>query len=262
MIRGATVLPIMNCVVLYGKTDWKEEYQFHLFKIKGNEFKRVTSFKSMCNHDKDYTLTPLIISGQEHLAASCADCEQIDLYSLKTKRWSVAFKDDNNHPYCMCAGTDNKLYISTFFHQVLELDCSKPKFFGLAKKFTTSCFHMCYLPFPHTYLAIYDHESELIKAFSLHTNQEIWQCGQEIDGKITYPEALLCSARHDALLVADGGNGRILVLDPKNGAHVQTIPLAGFGEIWGIWLYDNGQAIVVHHFVGEIQMISCFSINI
>ena len=150
-ILGSTVLPGNNCVVLYGKKDKNEGLQFYLFKIENNKFKRVTNFKSMCNHRGSFSLTPLDISGHEHLAATCWSCDQIALYSLATKKGSVAFEDDNI-PYAMCAGADNKLYVHFMSNnQVIELDCSKPKFSGLIKKYYTSCYDMCYLPFLHNF---------------------------------------------------------------------------------------------------------------
>ena len=180
-IPGATVLPGMNCVVLYGRKDKSEGLQFYLFKIKNNKFQSVTNFKAMCNHVNLAKLTPLNISGQEHLATTCLSCHQIALYSLATEKGSVAFEDDNI-PYTMCAGADNKLYVHITSHnQVIELDCSKPKFSGLIKKFSTRCHDMCYLPFPYNLLAIGN--VGIIEAFSLDTNQVVWALDQEIDGE-------------------------------------------------------------------------------
>ena len=90
------------------------------------------------------------------------------------------------------------------------------------------------------------------------TNRVVWEVYQNFDGKAPDPHGLLYSARHDALLVVDGYYRRVLVLDPRNGAHVQTISLSEFGFIWDFWFYDNAQTIVFHH---SPNMISCFSIN-
>ena len=258
---GVTVLPGMNCVVLYGKKVKNEGCRFYLFKIGSNKFNGVTNFKSMCNHDDYMMLTPLEISGHEHLAAICWTCNQIALYSLATKEGSVALKD-GNIPRVMCAGADNKLYVHTERNdQVLELDCSKPKFFGLIKKFYTKCTCMCYLPFPYNLLAVGDCMSRFIKAFSLDTNQVVWALDQKIDGERPDPWGLLYSERHDALLVADGINKKVLVLDPRNGAHVQTISLPALGDNMGLWFYDNAQTIVMFHLEDFHARISCFSIN-
>ena len=73
--------------------------------------------------------------------------------------------------------------------------------------------------------------------------------------------SLLYSSRHDALLVADGRNSRVLFLDPLNGAHVHTISLPALGYIVGLWFYDKAQTIVIHHLAESHPRISCFSIN-
>ena len=260
--RGCTVLPVMNCIVIYGKKDRKKAPQFYLFKIEDNKFKEVDSFRSTCNHDDTFELIPLKISGQEHLAAICFTCKRIDLYPLATKKGSVAFQDHDLEPYAMCAGADNKLYVHFFNNEVFELDYSKPKFSGLTRKFTADCDCMCYLPSPHNFLAVSDYMSESIKAFSLDTNQVVWQFDQKIDGKTLDPFGLLYSVRHDALLGADGDNKRLLVLDPKTGALMQTISLPELGDIEDLWFYDNSQTVVIHHLVESSSMISCFSISI
>ena len=247
----------MNYVVLFGKKDKSKGLQFYLLKIEKEKCTSVTNFNSMCNHVEPLRLTPLEISGQEHLAATCPSCNQIALYCLATKKWSVAFKDDKV-PLVMCAGADNKLYVHISFNdQVVELDCSKPKFSGLIRKFTTWCSDMCYLPFPYNFLAVGDNCSRSIKAFSLDTNQVVWEVYWHFDGKAPYPNGLLYSARHDALLVVDNYK-RVLVLDPRNGAHVQTISHPHLQCVMGFWFYDNAQTIVFHC---SPNMISWFSIN-
>ena len=92
-ILGSTVLPGMNCVVLYGEKDKSKGLQIYLLKIEKEKCTSVTNFKSMCNHDERLRLTPLEISGQEHLVATCEGCKQIFLCPLTTKKWSVAFED-------------------------------------------------------------------------------------------------------------------------------------------------------------------------
>ena len=253
----------MNCIVLYGRRDKSEGCRFYLFKIENNLFNSVTTFEGMCNHDA-YRLIPLNISGQEHLAAACTHCDKIYLYSLATRKWSVAFEDDNT-PYAMCTGAENKLYLHTVDNnQVIELNCSKPKFGSPNRKFETNCSNMYYLPFPYNLLVVGNSLSNIVKAFSLDTNRVVWEFDQEIDGKRPAPSGLLYSAPHDALLVADVTNSRVLVLNPRNGVHVQTRLLPQLGYIYGLFFYDNAQKIIIHHlqYGSQCDMISCFSINI
>ena len=263
-IMGATVLPVMNCVVLYGEI-WhpmNQGFQFYLFKIEGNDFKRVTNFKSLCDHYVEFRLIPLNVSGQEHLAVTCLYCEQIDLYPIATKTGSIAFKNDRD-PFAMCAGAENKIHVHfASLKQAFELDCSKPSFRAPTKTFDSgiaACSAMCYIPPPHKAVAVSDRIPGIIKAFSLDTNELIWHFDHMIDSADTDPYSLLYSAQHDALLVADGGRKRILVLDPRDGAHLQTISLPELGIIKDLWFYDNYHKVVVFHKPGFKEIISCFS---
>ena len=56
---------------------------------------------------------------------------------------------------------------------------------------------------------------------------------------------LLFHPEHNVLLVADGDNKRVLIVNPATGGLIQTIDLPDMGDIWALGLYKD-QIVMLH----------------
>ena len=111
---------------------------------------------------------------------------------------------------------------------------------------TQWCTGMCYLPAPHRAIVLSIASEGVIRAISVDRNEISWEVTGEVDGLRCNPWGLIYSARNGGLLVCDGDNRRILVLEPSDGAHRQTLPLAGStGSTYDI--ASHGDHIVLLH---------------
>ena len=111
---------------------------------------------------------------------------------------------------------------------------------------TQWCTGMCYLPAPHRAIVLSIASEGVIRAISVDRNEISWEVTGEVDGMRCNPWGLMYSARHRGLLVCDGDNRRIFVLDPSDGAHRQTLPLPGStGSTYDI--SSHGDHIVLLH---------------
>ena len=111
---------------------------------------------------------------------------------------------------------------------------------------TQWCTGICYLPSPHRAIVLSIASEGVIRAISVDRNEIAWEVTGEVDGLRCNPWGLIYSARHRGLLVCDGDNRRILVLEPRDGAHRQTLPLPGStGSTYDI--ASHGDHIVLLH---------------
>ena len=108
------------------------------------------------------------------------------------------------------------------------------------------CTGMCYLPSPHPAIVLSIASEGVIRAISVDKNEISWEVTGEVDGLRCNPWGLMYSAMHEGLLVCDGDNRRILVLDPSGGTHRQTLPLPGTtGSTYDIASHDD-QIVLLH----------------
>ena len=111
---------------------------------------------------------------------------------------------------------------------------------------TQWCTGMCYLPAPYRAIVLSIASEGVIRAISVDRNEISWEVTGEVDELRCNPWGLMYSARHGGLLVCDGDNRRILVLEPSDGAHRQTLPLPGStGSTYDI--ASHGDHIVLLH---------------
>ena len=108
------------------------------------------------------------------------------------------------------------------------------------------CTGMCYLPAPNRAVVLSIASEGVIRAISVDRNEISWEVTGEVDRLRCNPWGLMYRARHQGLLVCDGDNRRILVLDPSDGSHRQTLPLPGTtGSVYDIASHDD-QVVLLH----------------
>ena len=155
-------------------------------------------------------------------------------------------------------GDQHRLY--AYDHsKMLELDCSEIPFRKL-RQFKIEPELFCFAPSPFEILISGDKNQ--IKAISCETDKTIWSLdsSKEIDGKKLDLKSLVFSTYHNALLVCDAIHERILVFDPRDGSHLQTIKLSGMGNIFDLCPYDD-KFIVLHCTPSRGYHLSHFSVN-
>ena len=157
----------------------------------------------------------------------------------------------------MCHGDPGRIYVRAW-DKVHELDCSKLSFTGPVKSLHTDvamCDGMCYTPSSHKALILSDTQS--IMALSVSDNKTLWEVSGCVDGECCQPMGLLYSPKHKSLLVCDGWNHRILVLDLKNGSHIQTVSFnSDVGDIKEMSFYE-GNAVMCHMHTTECVLTKC-----
>ena len=72
-----------------------------------------------------------------------------------------------------------------------------------------------------------DWEENLVKDFHCGTGEQVWEVSGEVEGVTWEPNGFLYLPEHRSLLVCDGiGDGRLVVLNPRDGSVLQTISLS------------------------------------
>ena len=238
---------------------------FHIFSLTSTGWKKLREVKRLCDHDI-VNILPVNIKNKEQLAVSCFECETIKLYNLDTLQAITSFHNLKYYPASMCHGENGKLCVVHGIKgdtKVLELDYSGEPFSGPSKiiPFRINRYYgLYYIPSPHKLLIITLWEYSTIQAVSAETGETVWEVKGEVDGKMCEPHGTLYSSRHQALLIADGRNRRVLVLEPQDGSHLQTIQLdQETGVIIELCLHQN--KVVMFHTAGSREKISYFAIH-
>ena len=254
-------------VVVWGKTSDETPPAFHIFSLTSTGWKKLREVKRLCDHDR-VNILPVNIKNKEELAVSCFDCQSIKRYNLDTLQVTTAFHDPKYYPGFMCHGENGKLYIMHGVKgdtKVLELDCSGETFSGPSKiiPFRIETYYsLNNIPSPHNVLIFTLWDESIIRALSAETGEMVWEVKGEVDGKTCDPHGTLYSSQHQALLIADGRNCRVLVLHPQNGSHLQTIGLQLDQErkvTVELCLHQN-QFLILYR-GGNQEKISYFSIH-
>ena len=168
-------------------------------------------------------------------------------------------------PSNTCLGGSGVLY--TFSKQdpnpVMELNCSTITFDGPMKTLQTGlrgCSGMCFVPNPIKAVVVSNAPEKIIRAISVDRNEIMWEVKGEVDGAVCLPRGMLFYASRRVILVCDGSAERVIVLDPINGSHLQTIPLPKMGTILDMGMFED-HLIVLHQGYDGKYKISDFKMS-
>ena len=252
--------------VVWGKTSDETPPAFHIFSLTSTGWKKLRNMKRLCDHDC-VNILPVNIKNKEQIAVSCLYCQSIKLYSLDTLQVTTAFHNPQYYPSSMCHGENVKLYVVHAVEgaaaKALELGYSEEAFSRPNKIIQSgmnkfSILH--YIPSPHKVLIFPSWKESIIRAVSVETGEMVWEVKGKVDGKTCEPHGALYSSHHQALLIADGENCRVLVLHPRDGSHLQTIQLDR--EIVAtIELRLHQNKVILWHRDGNQEKISYFAIH-
>ena len=240
-----------------------EPWSIFIYTVTGDSLKE-RRHKLPCQHGWHIHPLGIVIKSEEKLALSCAMCREIKLLDMRTKDVTIAFRSEYNVDI-MCYGEDNTLFVYCLGDgSVLELDYSTSSF-KLGRTINSGlsdCTEMCYLPTPYIFLALSVcgedvGEDDIIRVVSVHRDKIMWDLTGVVDGLKMNPAGLLFSPCY-GLLVSDMNNSRVLVINPIDGSHLQTINLPSMGEIYGIFLHHD--EVIMRHDTNAFK-ISLFALR-
>ena len=222
-----------------------------VFSPHGDNLKEEEVIKPLCEHNSPCKIQIINTVSGEQLAILCSHCDDIKLLDLKTHKVTIAFKIDV--PGIVCTGDQNRLYVISkkpkdwYQIGIAELDCSEIPFkrLGFYPLKGIDYKRLCYTPSPYKVLIAGD--KYRTDAISCEKNETVWtlENHQDYPKKRLEPQGVAFSVRYSALFLCDGSNKRILVLDPKDGSHLQTLDLPDMGFIYDLCPHD-GKFIMLH----------------
>ena len=256
--KAFTVLPKSQRIVINDKIKKiiGKQKVIKVYSIDGGKLCLCKTIKPPCQHD-DIKMLGMVRDGyineQEHVAVSCSVCKAIHLIDIDTEQIREAFSGERMEH--MCHGEEGKMFVTSSVDKVLELDCSCSRFTRKSTISTglNSCFGLCYIP-GLDYLITSGFGK--IHTVSCRNNSVVWRVEGVIEGKTIDPEGILLY--NDLILVADGVNRRILVLDLKDGSCIQSIDQIGLNHVHHLFSHQD-QLVVCHAFIGA--KISYFDIK-
>ena len=249
-------------IALWGKTSKKASLQSHFYnkdgKKKDDEKKhgeKEKKIKALCPHKELVRMLSIVIKNDEYLAVSCKECRDINLQHLTIDTAYQAF--GSCACGAMCYGKEGGIFaIDCIEHSpVIEIGCRNPFLpkqfvYGetvqtLMKSFSDLCYissrDILVIP-AHKKIRVRDPFSDdeededsdedekkegpaMIRAVQSRGGKVLWEV-KKVGGVETCVRGVVYSHKYDVLLVADGSNQRILVLQPESGEHLKTIGLS------------------------------------
>ena len=251
---------------------------FHIYNNTSAGWSKQKSVGALCKHSLINMLPVAIEQQGELLAVSCAECSKIRLYNITSGETKTAFtNNDDKKLGHMCHGEKGSMFVAYVQlpqdYKVLELGCTTTEFFSL-KTYKTGISmrqeppDISYIPTCKLIVVCSKRPSKMIRAIPHDHNEEprtslssaedavdgpegkanenavTWQhryayhSELENAGKGCSPSAIHFSPKHDRLIVGDMLNGRLLVFNPEDGTHLQTIPVDSPGWVEQICPYD------------------------
>ena len=236
---------------------------FYVYNKSGGKWRRTKTIKALCRHPWVHMLPITVPDKEELLAVSCVNCKLIRLHNIGTGETISAFSHKEYRPGRMCHGKPGRIYVLACPHgdllHALELDIAKPGDFKIARieKTDRSFRHyngmVAYIPseHPRSIVVSANIPKKTVRSICFDNNArpgwEHWYGGweQQIEGMEFFPSGIVYSPRHEALIVADKMNNRAVVLNPKDGSHVQTVAMDGMICVIQMYMYKD--QIVVWH---------------
>ena len=253
-------------IILWGKTSEETPGVFHLYQ-KTPGWKKVGELKGLCEHGQFVCVTPCTVKNREFLGVSCPWCHTIHLLDTDSQEIITAFQNPEYYPSLLCKGDGDVMYVVNYVmnNPVFELKIGQIRFTGPQKTIESGMqwiYSMQYIP-SNRLLVFSSWEDKLVRAVSVETGEKVWEVKGEVDSKICCPHGMLFSQQYQVLLVADGWNCRVLVLDPRNGSHQRTLYLHREQEMMKIrHLYLHENELFAHHHVGFQHFVMHFTFSV
>ena len=260
-------------IVVSQKKDIKGPWSLFLLTL-GEEGLTEQRIKSPCKHAVHLLNMP--IEGQEHLALCCVKCRSFKIINLGKPiggeisdhsdeiQYEVSSAFDKVLVHRICQGELNRLYVLTNGDKIIELNTSTVPFKEVERSSIRTGIKsnlyrdLSYVPDPHKIIIVSD--GITVHGISCDSKNIVWTLEDRVDGRKIDPHDLLYLPDRQIVLVADGENRRVLVLDPISGSHRQTVELPGdLGEIKRLCI--QGNQVVLLDVCDHGAKISFFSLR-
>ena len=117
-----------------------------------------------------------------------------------------------------------RLFVNLHTDGIVELEIPTSIFSNSIRRSQPSVVlsSLCYIPEPHNLVIWGSERDSMIKAVRYGTDRQVWKV-TELLGVKCRPQGMDYSAQNDVILVADGGNHRLLALHPSDGRLITAI---------------------------------------
>ena len=223
------------------------------------------SIKPPCDHIKGVNILGLEIEEEEFIAVSCAACGTIKLMDFENNpRWVTVFSAPGEQPRKMFQGEDFSMMVfmcektwsggrEHLDGTLWELRISDDDEFTLIKKTPlpgvwNEDAPMCYVPIPRLACVYKTDIPGTIRAVSVYTDEVMWESCWRSPTVSYIVESISYSRVDQKILVSDGERrqGRVFILDPRDGSLLQTITLEGIEHTKELQISGN-YLVVWHH---------------
>ena len=232
-------------IAFLGKERIYDPVALHIYKYK-NEFQKMITTFAPCSHQNEMKILPIMIENNERLLLSCWQCNTIWFYDNFSRKFSVALKEERFCPTLMSKGEMNYIFIVNWVKGkkcIFKASCTSNEIIVDTTKAINSklegIFDICYLPGVKL-LAISRWRDHVVKAIHCGTGEQVWEVKGEVTGTEWWPHGLLYSCNPQSLIVCDtSGDGRLVILNPRDGSVIQVIPLPNVVKPFLLYLHDG-----------------------
>ncbi len=262
--HAISVLPSEGHVVLYGQAAPGDPWVIALY---GDAHKEIIP---SCEHfikgfESVGDVLGLRLEGRDLIVVSCSYCEDIKIIHPATGKSAVAFKFAEFKPAELGKGEGERLWV---VHRntklVIELKWSSSKFVPTGKIVrpelgAAGCVY--YIPSPTKALVFPNFAAKALHAYRAESGEKVWEVTGEVEGKSVRPHGVTVLPQHHLVLTSDTPHQRLLVLDPRDGSPLQSLPLPEeLGAPQYVEPYSDDKLVMFSDF-GQNHKILRFSLS-
>ena len=252
-------------MILVGKENEDDAAAVHVLSFK-DEWQKIATKSVPCSHN-DFYIVPAMIENTEHLLLSCWKCEVI-WFCGKPRGFHFiqTIKLTGHYPGPMCKAEGDYIYVVDMVEgsrTVLKVKCTPTEL--VVDKIKTIHSKMQYILFMEylpgiNCIVLSRWKENLVKAINCGTGEQVWEVKGEEEGVTWEPHGLLYLPEHQSLLVCDpSDNGRLVVVNPRNGSILQTTSLSEISVPISLSIHEGN--IVLCNILNYSVKISVFAIK-
>ncbi len=218
----------------------------------------------------EYTeLQPLIIQGTEYVAISGENTDgfcEIYLLHPQTLKITSAYKARNLMPGKMCVGEPGTLYVEHLVkgRPVVKLDITDKKNKDTGHRVNSqmeAIFDLHYTSFGAKKMLIFTRwKFNTIQAVNAESGTLLWKVQGEVVGKLCNPHGIT-STKEGHVVIADGTNCRLFMLDARNGELINTHDLKECGVAIQPHMTNNDKELILWYRYQGKEHLGYYNIN-
>ena len=165
-------------------------------------------------------------------------------------------------PEEMCHGEKGRIYVVSMVENcpVLQLDCTTVPF-NVTKKISTGMenYNDVFFVPSQKAIVICFHRLSTLRAISTETKKILWETEAEVDGVTWQPSEIAHAQKLQRLIINDAKKQRLIVLDPRDGSHLQTLELGNVGKVQDMCLQGDDKIVLLHAYETSNNKKLCVS---